>query len=63
MGGGGASQRGVNVPADTQREVRNADGKTGRDSLQAPVCQENREHKMDQSPSARYFSKEMFGFL
>lgn len=30
---GWGSQRGVNVPADTQREVINADGKPGCDSL------------------------------
>lgn len=63
MGGGVSSQRGVNVPADTQREVRNADGRTGCDSLEAPVCQESREPRVDQSPSARYFSTEMFSFL
>lgn len=62
-GGGGARQRGVNVPADTQREVRNADGKTGAGSREAPVRQESREHRVDESPRARYFSMEMFRFL
>lgn len=51
------------MPADTQREVRNADGKTGAGSREAPVRQESREHRVDESPRARYFSMEMFRFL
>lgn len=39
------------MPADSQREVSNADGKTGCDSLQASFCQEGREQRMDHSPS------------
>lgn len=51
------------MPADTQREVINADGKPGCDSLEASVCQEGREQGMDYSPSASYFSMEMYNFL
>lgn len=51
------------MPADTQREVINADGKPGCDSLEASVCQEGREQGIDYSPSASYFSMEMYNFL
>lgn len=50
------------MPTDTQREVRNADGKTGCDCLSALVCQESTEQRIDISPRASYFSMQMYTF-